>query len=167
MMIVQLLAKALPALSILIAVIISAVPWGLPATTGFVLPLVTAMLVFLYACKSGPRIPAWFAFLSGLLTDLFTAGPLGYWALIFLTAYALGHTVPPPGSRRTVFRLFANYILTAALTAAVAWSMASLYYMRLIDWQPMAFAGLAVIALFPLLMHLSGYRRRAGHLVDG
>lgn len=167
MMVLRLLANVLPALLILLAVIVSAVPWGLPATTGFVLPLLTAMLVFLSACNARTRIPPWFAFLAGLLTDMLTAGPLGYWALIFLVAYALGGAMSRSGGRRSLVSLFGNYIITATVTAAVAWGVACIYYVRLIDWQPMAFAGLAVVALFPLLVRLTGYRRRGGILVDG
>jgi rod shape-determining protein MreD len=136
------------------------VPWGLPATTGFVLPLMTAMLVFLFASWPEARLPPWLVFLAGMLTDMLTAGPLGYWAFIFLVAYALGRAIAFSAARRDMLSLLGVYALTAAFTAATAWGVASLYYMRLIDWQPMAFAALAVAALFPVLVRVSGYRRR-------
>ncbi len=160
MLLIRLLKGVLPAVWVLIAVIVSAVPWGLPATTGFVLPLVTAMLVFLFASRTTPGLPPWFAFLAGMLTDMLTAGPLGYWAFIFLVAYALGRAVAFSAAPRGMLSLLSAYVLSAGLTAATAWGVASLYYVRLIDWQPMAFATLAVVPLFPILVRVSGYRRR-------
>lgn len=153
-----LLSAVLPFPIVLAAVIVSAVPWGLPASTGFVLPIATAMLIYLYSAKAQPGLPAWFVFLAGVLTDMLTAGPLGYWALIFLLAHALGRALPYESGALT---RFAVYIATAAITAAVAWGVASLYYVRVIDWRPMVFAAAAAVALFPILLLLSAGGRRA------
>ncbi len=138
------------ALMIMFAVVASAVPWGLPGETTFILPFVTFLLVFLFAARPQQRVPVWLVFLAGLGTDVLTAGPLGYWAFI----YTLGHTSSRILTRGQPFeslaRLWLSFVPAAAAAAAAGWVLASLYYLRVIDWWPIALGTGCAIALFPL-----------------
>jgi hypothetical protein len=80
----------LPALSVLFAVFATAVPWGLPVDATFILPLVVVMMVFCWRALPGTVLPPYLAMLLGLLTDVVSGGPLGFWALMTLIAATAG-----------------------------------------------------------------------------
>lgn len=153
---------AQPSITVLVAVLVSSVPWGLPASTAFVLPLATGMLIFLHAVRPKVMLPPWVAFLAGVLTDILTGGPLGYWAFVFLVAHGLGRSFPREGAAPRLSGLWPTYALIAAALAALAWTVASAYFVRLIDWRPMLIAVAIVTVLFPLLARAAGYRKRLG-----
>ena len=155
-----------PTLTILVSVLICAVPWGVRASIAFVLPLATAMLIFLYAVRPNVLLPPWLAFLVGILTDLLTGGPLGYWALLFVIAHGIGRSLPFEDNRRFL-RLWPSYLLAAIVIGSFAWIVGSAYYMRLIDWRPLAIALVAVSLVFPLLLRIAGFRRKLGVWTDG
>jgi len=140
-----------PSLVLFLAVALAAVPWALPAAAAFILPLLLIIFVFVLAMLQKSELPAVPVFAAGLLMDVLTAGPLGYWAVIFL----LTHTLAGVYSRRTRQKRFTNLWLAFAATAAVAaifgWALASIYFVRIIDWQPMFIGGAVAIALFPLI----------------
>lgn len=140
-----------PSLVLLLAVVVAAVPWALPAVAGFVLPLQLIIFVFALSLQRKYELPTLSVFAAGLLMDVLTAGPLGYWAIIFL----ITHTLAGLLTRRKVHTNFAMLWVTFAATAATAsitgWVLASLYFVRLIDWQPMLIGGAVAVVLFPLV----------------
>ena len=69
------MTKFLPALSVLFAVVATAVPWGLPADATFILPLVVVMMVFCWRAIPGAALPPAGAVGLGLLADLMSGGP--------------------------------------------------------------------------------------------
>jgi rod shape-determining protein MreD len=83
------MSAMLPIVSILVAVLATAVPWGLPADATFVLPLVVVMMVFCWRAIQGAVLPPIVVMLVGLLTDVTTGGPLGYWGLMALMASSI------------------------------------------------------------------------------
>ena len=139
-------------LLIFLAVIVSAVPWGLPGETTFIFPFITFLLVFLFSLRQAQPVPPWLVFMAGLATDVLTAGPLGYWAFI----YTLGHsfarafTLKPPS--QTVSGIWLAYALTACIVGCAGWLLASVYYVRVIDWWPIALGTLSSILLSPLFV---------------
>lgn len=152
------MAAMFPTLVLFLAVVIGAVPWGLPGEATFIPPFVTFLLVFLFSAQRKYPLPAVVVFLAGLTTDVLTAGPLGYWAIVYL----LGH-VPARMARRrravhSLSGLWGVFIATTALAASAGWAIASLYYLRLIDWWPIALGALVAVALFPIL---ASWRRRS------
>ena len=88
------MTAALPALSVLFAVLATAVPWGLPADATFILPLVMVMMVFCWRALPGTVLPPYLAMLLGLLTDIVSGGPLGFWALMALISSTAGGRAP-------------------------------------------------------------------------
>jgi rod shape-determining protein MreD len=143
----------LPALSVLVAVLATAVPWGLPADATFILPLVVVMMVFCWRALPGTVLPPYLAMLLGLLTDVMSGGPLGFWALMTLIAASAGARAPSLTDGRDLGRLWLAWGSVACLVAGIGWLLASLYFVRLIDWWPIAFGALASIALFPVVLH--------------
>jgi rod shape-determining protein MreD len=147
------MTKFLPALSVLFAVLATAVPWGLPADATFILPLVVVMMVFGWRAIPGVVLPPAAATSLGLLADLMSGGPLGYWALMSLIGATVGGRVGPLGEDRDLTALWLIWIPLAAALAGFGWLLASLYYFRWIDWWPIAFGALASMALFPVVLN--------------
>ena len=143
----------LPALSVLFAVFATAVPWGLPADATFILPLVVVMMVFCWRALPGTVLPPYLAMLLGLLTDITSGGPLGFWALMALIAASAGGRAPSLTDGRDLSRLWLVWAGVAGVVASFGWLLASLYFLRWIDWWPIAFGALASIALFPVVLH--------------
>ena len=84
------MSTILPALSVLFAVLATAVPWGLPADATFILPLVVVMMVFCWRIIPDAVLPLFVCMLLGLLTDVMSGGPLGFFALMTLIAASVG-----------------------------------------------------------------------------
>jgi len=147
------MTKFLPALSVLFAVVATAVPWGLPADATFILPLVVVMMVFCWRAIPGAALPPAGAAGLGLLADLMSGGPLGYWALMSLIAATVGGRTGTLGQGRDFGAHWLIWIALVSLLGGFGWLLASLYYFRWIDWWPIAFGALATIALFPVVLH--------------
>ena len=137
-------------LAIVAAVVVAAVPWGLPGETTFILPFVTLLLIFLFSVHPTQAIPVWVVFSAGLATDVLTAGPLGFWAFIYTLCYTFARYIGRVAPARSMVGLWAKYAGTAMLAAASGWVIASLYYVRLIDWWPIALGMAVSILLCPL-----------------
>jgi rod shape-determining protein MreD len=142
----------LPALSVLFAVVATAVPWGLPADATFILPLVVVMMVFCWRVIPGGALPPVGAAGLGLLADLMSGGPLGYWALMCLIAATVGSRQGSLGEGRGIGVHWLIWIVFVSVLGGVGWLLASLYYFRWIDWWPIAVGVLASMVLFPVVM---------------
>lgn len=140
----------LPAIVIALAVVVAAVPWGLPGEATFILPFGTLLLVFLFSARRKSPVPAWVAFVAGLAADILTAGPLGYWALIYTVAHTMARFLAHSAPAETIFGVCVAFAFSAAIAGAVGWGVASLYYLRLIDWWPIALGTGTSVALSPL-----------------
>ena len=161
-----------PALSVLFAVLATAVPWGLPADATFILPLVVVMMVFCWRVLPGADLPPYAAVLLGLLTDIVSGGPLGFWALMTLTAAIAGGWAPPLVDGQDMKRLWLVWCGVACFLAGLGWLIASLYFVRWIEWWPIAFGALASIALFPVVLRgllwiRHGSLKRGRHILYG
>jgi len=144
---------SLPVLSVLFAVLATAVPWGLPPDATFILPLVVVMMVFCWRVLPGANLQPYVAVLLGLLTDVMSGGPLGFWALMALTGAIAGGLTPPLGDGHDVKRLWLVWAAVGGIVAGLSWLVASLYFFRWIDARPIAFGALASVALFPVVLH--------------
>jgi rod shape-determining protein MreD len=144
---------SLPVLSVLFAVLATGVPWGLPADATFILPLVVVMMVFCWRVLPGAHLQPYVAALLGLLADVMSGGPLGFWALMALTGAIAGGLTPALGDGQDMKRLWLAWAAVAVLVAGLSWLIASLYFLRWIDAWPIAFGALASVALFPVVLH--------------
>lgn len=147
------MSKFLPALSVLFAVIATAVPWGLPADATFILPLVVVMMVFCWRAIPGTALPPLGAAGLGFLADLMSGGPLGYWALMCLTAATVGGRPGMLGQGRDFGTYWLHWVALVAALGVFGWLLASAYYFRWIDWWPIAFGAAATVVLFPVVMY--------------
>lgn len=140
-----------PSLVLFLAVVVAAVPWVLPAEASFILPLLLIIVVFILTLQRRRKLPGLSVFAAGLLMDILTAGPLGYWAALFLLTYTIAVQYRVRAVRVEFGNLWLVFAVTALLAAGAGWGLASLYFVRIIDWWPMVIGGFVAIALFPLV----------------
>jgi len=146
-----------PFVSTVALTVLAALPWGLPTEDRFFLPLLPVVSIHYWALRRTAAMPEWLVFLVGLLLDIFTHGPLGYWPLIYLWAYFLGVAGEPLGRKSQLMRLvyFAGSLLAVAV---LAWAVASLYFFEAADWRPYAqgaaLAAAAAVLIVPILHFL-------------
>jgi rod shape-determining protein MreD len=153
--------KLLPSLTILVAVLATAVPWGLPADATFVLPLVVVMMVFCWRAIEGAYLPPIAVVLLGLLTDVTTGGPLGYWGLIALLVSSIAWRTQFITDRWGSGVLWLVWVVAVSVLAGFGWLLASLYFFRWVDWRPILIGAAASAVLFPHVMSLLLRIRRA------
>ena len=148
------MSAMLPIVSILVAVFATAVPWGLPADTTFVLPLVVVMMVFCWRTIQGAVLPPIVVMLIGLLTDVTTGGPLGYWGLMALMASSIAGWTQSITDKGGVGLLWLVWLPVVVLLAGFGWLLASLYFFRWVDWRAIAIGAAASAVLFPHVSYL-------------
>ncbi len=142
----------LPAVSVLLAVLATAVPWGLPADATFIPPMVVLTMVFCFRALPGTVFPLTLALLLGLLIDILSGGPLGFWALMALIAANAGARAPSAGDSQDRNRLWLVWAGVAASVGVLSWLLGSLYILRVIDAWPIAFGAAVSMMLFPLVL---------------
>jgi rod shape-determining protein MreD len=146
------MSTILPALSVLFAVVATAVPWGLPADATFILPLVVVMMVFCWRAFPGVTLSPIVAVLLGLLTDIMSGGPLGFWALLVLIGSSAGSYARSFGAGRQMGPLWLIWTALAPGLALFGWLLASAFFLRWVDWWPIAVGAAASVVLFPVVL---------------
>ncbi len=149
----QLLANVVPGGLVALATLLAVLPWGLPSTARFTMPLLAYALVHYWLVRRPSLLPEWLAFASGLAIDVLTNGPLGFWSLTFVAGVILA-TLCEPVLRLAIVGKWLHFAATLVLLAAMQWGLASLFFMRLLDWQPFAVGAAVAIAAYPVVMLL-------------
>ena len=147
------MTRFLPAFSVLIAVIATAAPWGLPADATFILPLLVVMMVFCWRALPGTELHPAAAAIVGLLADLLSGGPLGFWALMCLIAATVGLKAGSFRERRNLWKQWLTWTALISVLGLLGWLLASLYYLRWIGWWPILLGVVASIVIFPLVLY--------------
>jgi rod shape-determining protein MreD len=132
-------------ISIGVLALLAALPWGLPPDDRFFLPLLPVVAIHYWSLRHPGLVPEWYVFLAGLLLDVLTHGPLGYWPLVYLTAHMAAVLSAPLASRGVMMRL-ALFGFALIGVVATAWMIASVYFLERADIGPYAI-GAALAAL--------------------
>lgn len=151
----------MPVASVAALTIVAILPWGLPTVDRFVLPLLPVVAIYYWTLDRDAWLPEWSIFLAGLLLDVLTQGPLGYWALVYLVAYVIAVYCSRFAVNTTAQRLalFTGAIVSVTL---FAWLAASAYFIAFLDAEPYGRgAGVAVLAA-ALITLLRRVARSAG-----
>jgi rod shape-determining protein MreD len=139
-------ASVLPTLSILALTFAAVLPWGLPSSYRFVLPLLPIVAIYYCALDAERWLPDWVVFVVGLTLDILTQGPLGYWALVYLIAYVVGVYASRVSADTAISRIA---VLAASIIAVTifAWLAASVYFLEVLDWVPYARGAIFALVL--------------------
>lgn len=143
--------RVLPSASVAMLALLAVLPWGLPANARFVLPFLPVAAIYYWSSRHPERLSAWVPFLAGLLVDVLTNGPLGYWPLVYLSSGLLGSEAYSVGSGVPGGR-WAAFLISLLAVVTLGWGVAGLYHLALADWRPFAWAVWFVALAFPLLV---------------
>lgn len=146
----SLLTRFVPTVSVVALTLLSALPWGLAPEVRFVLPLIPVAVIHFWVMHGNDRISEGTVFLDGLMLDVLTSGPLGFWSLIYLTGYATSLSM---ARRARLLRLggWAALMIVVTVLAAVIWAVSSLYAFEIADWRPLAVASLVAAGTYPVV----------------
>lgn len=162
----------LPFASVVLLTIAAILPWGLPVEDRFVLPLLPIVAIYYWTLDRKAWLPEWGVFLAGLMLDILSQGPLGYWALIYLVTYVAAVFASRLRLETAAARLAAFAGVIGAVTV-FAWFVASLYFLQVLDWGPyvrgagFAFLAACLIVVVRSAFGAGGEPRRPVRLTRG
>lgn len=134
----------------LFLLLLTAIPTHMPGFAG-VAPVLPLMGVYYWAIYRPDLLPAWAAFLVGVLYDILAGTPLGVHALVLLLVQGVA-----AGQRR--FFLGKSFMvawwafgLLAAGSAGLSWILVAILAGQILDPRPVLFQYVLTLGLFPLL----------------
>jgi rod shape-determining protein MreD len=151
-----------PAIVLALLVVVAALPVGLPPEQRFFLPLLPVVAITVFGGSDGQRaIPDWLVFACGLVLDVLSNGPLGYWALMYLVAQVLARMSVVPIDAAWSQR-FSRIAISLISVAALAWLVASLYFFAWAEPMPYIFGAALALAAAVLITPLLATVDRSG-----
>lgn len=141
----------LPALSVLVMAVLAVLPWGGDDTIRFAIAMLPMTAIQYWGARRPQLLPVTLVFTAGLLLDVMSHGPLGFWALLALFALALGRLESAVSNRSTAIGRAAAYVCAMMLLATAAWAVASVYFNHAVEWRTMASGAALTVLLYPLL----------------
>jgi rod shape-determining protein MreD len=141
----------IPALTVIIATLIAILPFGAGDMVRTCLSFLPLMTIHYWSARRPHLVPVAVVFVVGLIIDVLTHGPVGFWALLALTAAGTAQIETAATGQSTTAGRAAVFALTMVLAAGLCWAIASLYTGQTIDVQPFLVAALTAVALYPLM----------------
>lgn len=143
--------RCLPAATVLIAALIAVLPFGADEIPRYMLSFLPLAVIHYWSARRPTLVPVPLIFAVGLVVDILTNGPVGYWALLALLTAGLA-----PGDtwllgRSSVASRALDYALAMLVVAGVAWAVATLYSGANIPARPFLAAAFACITIYPLM----------------
>ncbi len=146
-----------PSLTLAVATLLAALPWGIGPDAQLVAPLLLAATLFYWNLRRRGAVPEWIAFACGLAMDVTGQGPLGYWALIYLLAFvlaALFRDSRRAGGQDGLAQPLLRYLVAIIALALSVWMLASLYALERADVVAPALAALISLLAYPIVVGL-------------
>ena len=147
-----------------VVLFLSFLPVGIDDSMLTLGPQLLLCVVFYWAVRAPHMMPPASVFVLGIAIDLFSAGPLGFWALIYLFGVLIARQLPV-GLMYTRLGRLSGLLLVVFVLAAAQVGVASLYQLKWIDWHPVL-AGTLVAGGITLLIDLVWRDRAAERPVN-
>lgn len=156
----QRLSKLVPAMIVALLTLAAALPWGAPVAARLALMLLPLIAIVHFACARGPSVPAPLAFGCGLVLDVLTHGPLGFWAGLNTAARILASPLAPStevtpeagaGEREggpNMLRRVGSVMLVTAAVGAAGWLIARLGFAAALTAWTSAQAAAGALAVY-------------------
>lgn len=154
---VSLISGIMPFGIALIVAFISFLPLGAHGSVVTLGPQLVLCVVFHWALRAPHLLPPVAVFVLGLGIDLFSAGPLGFWGLVYLIAYALIAWRRETLASRGFVMTWLAFAIVAGIVTAFAWALGSVYFGTLIGPEALIVSCALTIAVYPLMAVLFGW----------
>ncbi len=154
------LRSTIPGLALMLCIFVTALPTGVPYFAD-VTPFLSLMAVYYWSIYRPDLMPVLLVFVAGLVQDVVTGNPLGLMALVLVLVHGIGV------SQRGVFlgKSFPvewwGFGLVALGAGIVAWILASLYYVNIMDPTAVGVQALLTVAVYPLVTRVFSRASRA------
>ncbi len=146
---VSLISSITPFSIALVVAFVSFLPLGASGSLLTLGPQLVLCVVFHWALRAPHLLPPVAVFVLGLAIDLFSAGPLGFWGLVYLSAYALVSWRRESLWTRGFFMTWIAFAVLAVIVTLLAWALGSVYFATLIAPEPLMISCALTIAVFP------------------
>ena len=143
--------RLLPAVTVCLAALLAVLPFGADEMVRYAVSFLPLMVIQYWSARRPALVPVPLIFGVGLIIDVLTHGPVGYWALLAMIAASSASLETLLMGRSTAIGralLFAVAMLTAA---SVAWAVAFVYTGTAVTSRPFLGAALTAICLYPVM----------------
>lgn len=137
----------------LFLMLLTLIPLHIPAITG-IMPMLPMMCVYYWAIFRPDLLPAWAAFLIGLLGDIVAGTPLGVNALVLLVVQGVSASQRRFFLGKSFLVAWWAFGLLAAGAAGMTWVLTVMLVGKSIDGLPIMFQYMLTMGLFPILTRL-------------
>lgn len=137
----------------LILLLITILPMRIPALAG-ISPMLTMVAVYYWAIYRPDLLPAWAAFVLGLLSDIVIGHPLGMDALVLLLVQGIAANQRKFFLGKSFLVAWWAFGLLAAGAMALSWLVVAMMHKQMLDPTSAFFAYILTMGLFPLLTRL-------------
>ncbi len=148
------LAAPVPLFTVIVFAVIAALPWGGGDTARAFLLLLPLASVHFWSLKRPTLMPAAGIFGSGLLMDLLTQGPIGFFAFVALAVGFISRYLLQRALRSSILGRYLLFVVAVCCASALIWTIASLYIMAPLPLMSHVYATLLAVAIYPLLSAL-------------
>lgn len=143
--------RFLPAATLCIAALLAVLPFGADEMVRYAVSFLPLMVIQYWSARRPAMVPVPLIFGSGLIVDVVTHGPVGYWALLAVVVAAFAPLEVWLMGRSTAIGRALVFAGAMFVVAALAWSIAALYTGTAIVGRPFLGAALTAIALYPVM----------------
>lgn len=145
------MATMWPSASLVLAVMLAASPG---AGSGIaVTQLLPVAVIFFWSIRRKRDLPALVVFACGLMLDVLSFGPAGYWALVYLVTGKMAATVGEFANGGIVART-AMLAACLALACGVQVAVLAAFGVELAELAEMGAAGVVIMVAYPLIARL-------------
>ena len=135
-------------------------PWDTGEHYHFLPPMLTYALIHYWTVKTPRDMPVLFVFIVGLATDIIKGGPLGYWALLYLSGVLTALILAARFGSATA-GLTVSMLASGVTIAVTGWVVASLYYFRIVDVVAILNGIGVAFLLFGLALIVVGWQQKS------
>ena len=134
----------------MLLLLLTAIPTHVPGLAA-VAPMLPLMGVYYWAIYRPDLLPAWLAFVIGLLYDIIAGTPLGVNALVLLSVQGVAASQRRFFLGKSFMVAWWAFGLLAAGASGASWLLVSILYGRAFDAGPLIIQYLMTMGLFPVL----------------
>lgn len=163
----MLLLVPLPAVVVLMLVLLAMLPWGGPAWLEMALALTALGAIYFWSVRRPRLLPAPVVFVSGLLLDVMTQGPLGVWAAAALIVALAARLERQSRVHLGMLRRVASIAAALALSVCVVAVVTSLHQWQLVALRPVGEALIVAVLAYPFLAGMLSLLDGLWPVVDG
>jgi rod shape-determining protein MreD len=149
----------LPSVLVMLAVMVAIIPWSGTPGTGIALLVMPYMVAHLFLSRGTWFVPSPLLFFAGLVVDLTSDGPLGFWALIYLFGALIARQLTV-GLHDTVIGRVSGILLIVFALAAAQVGVASAYQLDWVDWH-IVLMGTGMAGVITMLVDVMWRERRS------